>query len=518
MRSRVVWLMAAVVIGFVASGPSQAQRVPNLLTNGGFETGAVSPWGTYSSAVAVVTTQVVTTCAGATVPEKPIEGKYCLDVKVSARGVNNWDAGLQYRNMTFQKGKKYTLSVFLKCKTGTLQINFKPEQGQDPWTGYGQKTFTMTDKWAEYRITTPVFVADVTPAVITFHIGFAGTEFWIDDVKWYEGDYVAQAKYSGGSGTMRGPYQIATAADLILLGDSPSDYDKQFILTADIDLDPKLPGRKVFDKVLIAPDTDTNKDGFQGTAFTGVFDGSGHTISHLTITGKDYVGLFGSLASGAEVRNLGLIDVNLAGSGDWAGALAAYNDGTVTCSYSTGSVSGAGWVGGLVGHNAKTVNNCYSGSAATAKGLNVGGLVGTNSGTVACCYSTGSVRGGGAVGGLVGLNSGAVAQCFWDTQTSSQTTSAAGTGRATAQMQTAATFLTWGICRNDGIWGINEGHDYPRLRWENKEVSYTRLSEFLEGEGTAVRPYVISTLKDLDTIAKFPCEQDKRFRKSSAIV
>jgi hypothetical protein len=43
----------------------------------------------------------------------------------------------------------------------------------------------------------------------------------------------AEAKYSGGSGTAEDPYQIATAADLLLRGDSPEDYDKHFILTAD---------------------------------------------------------------------------------------------------------------------------------------------------------------------------------------------------------------------------------------------------------------------------------------------
>jgi len=56
------------------------------------------------------------------------------------------------------------------------------------------------------------------------------------------------AKYDGGSGTAEDPYQIATAADLIALGETPQDYDKHFILTDDIDLDPNLPGRKVFDK------------------------------------------------------------------------------------------------------------------------------------------------------------------------------------------------------------------------------------------------------------------------------
>ncbi|MCL5282435.1 MAG: hypothetical protein M1376_21310 [Planctomycetes bacterium] len=36
MRNRVVWLTAALVLGFVASGPGQAQQVTNLFQNPGF--------------------------------------------------------------------------------------------------------------------------------------------------------------------------------------------------------------------------------------------------------------------------------------------------------------------------------------------------------------------------------------------------------------------------------------------------------------------------------------------------
>ena len=65
-----------------------------------------------------------------------------------------------------------------------------------------------------------------------------------------------EAQYSGGSGTAENPYQIATAQDLILLSETPDDYDEHFILTADIDLDPNRPSGKVFYKAVIAPDTD----------------------------------------------------------------------------------------------------------------------------------------------------------------------------------------------------------------------------------------------------------------------
>jgi len=228
-------------------------------------------------------------------------------------------------------------------------------------------------------------------------------------------DAVAQRKYGGGSGTAEDPYQIATAADLIALGGTPGDYGKHFILTNDIDLDPNLLGGKVFDKAVIAPDTDpTDPRGeFQGPLFTGVFDGNGHTISHLTIKGGAYLGLFGRLHSVAEVRDLGVADVNIIGSGGYVGGLVGYKYGAVTRCYSTGTIGGGAIVGGLVGENLGSVGNCYS-TAAVSGGWRVGGLVGENWGTVSGCYSTGAVSGiGSDVGGLVGCNwYGAVSQCY----------------------------------------------------------------------------------------------------------
>jgi hypothetical protein len=156
----------------------------NILENGGFEAGVVEPWNTYGN----VTAEVVSELADAAVPEAPVEGDSCLHVVVPEAGANFWDAGLQHAGHVFEAGKKYTLSAWLKSKSGTLDINFKPEIGQDPWTGYGSQAFTMTEEWAEYRVTTPVFETDVSPATITFHIAYAPGEFWVDNVRFYEVD------------------------------------------------------------------------------------------------------------------------------------------------------------------------------------------------------------------------------------------------------------------------------------------------------------------------------------------
>jgi len=219
--------------------------------------------------------------------------------------------------------------------------------------------------------------------------------------------FPAYAKYAGGTGEPNDPYRIATAEDLMLLGENPEDYDRHFILTADIDLDPNLPGRKVFDGAVIAPDTDPNDE---YSTFTGVFDGNGHTISHLTIEGVSFLGLFGRLSSTGKVRNLGVVDVNITGSGIVVGGLVGANaallgrkGGSITTSYSTGMVTGNQHVGGLVGYNWGSITTSYSNDSVIGD-RQVGGLVGRNNGSITASYSKGTVNGDFNVGGLVGYN------------------------------------------------------------------------------------------------------------------
>ncbi|MHC4173617.1 MAG: GLUG motif-containing protein [Planctomycetota bacterium] len=224
----------------------------------------------------------------------------------------------------------------------------------------------------------------------------------------YFSGLTAQAQYSGSTGEPNDPYQIATAEDLILLGESPEDYDKHFILTADIDLDPNLPGRKVFEKAVIPPQPDPNFGRTPKTiTFTGVFDGSGHTISHLTIRGVDTLGLFGRLGSGAMVSNLSLEAVDVNGAFG-VGGLVGISSGTVTDCQSTGSVSGISCVGGLVGCNGGSIMTSCSTSTVTGDFSSIGGLVGESSGRITASYSAGTVTGNLHVGGLVGTNGGSI--------------------------------------------------------------------------------------------------------------
>ena len=164
-------------------------------------------------------------------------------------------------------------------------------------------------------------------------------------------------------------------------------------------------------------------------AYTGTFDGGGHTITGLTVTTNDeYAGLFGYLSNfnnaAGTVKNVVMDGIQITcnhrlGS---AGGVAGFSRAVTieNCSVS-GSVSGTMRAGGVVGGQiGGSITGCSS--SATVKGaLNVGGVAGEkNSGaTMTACYATGNVTieidpiNNILGGGLVGYNArSSVLACY----------------------------------------------------------------------------------------------------------
>jgi hypothetical protein len=222
--------------------------------------------------------------------------------------------------------------------------------------------------------------------------------------------------YSGGSGTAGNPYQIADANDLLELAIDTGNYDKSFILTADIDLT-----GQTFTAAVIAPDMDDSNYDFDGIEFTGILDGNGHQIKNLTINGDNhYIGLLGQIGVNGQIKNLAIVDATIQGN-YYVGGLVGGNSGIISSCYTKGTVSGNGCVGGLAGVNSSgTIRFCHS--AGSIDGINsIGGLVGVNywgiveyyEDTIRFCYATGEVSGDDSVGGLVGSNQNSwIISCF----------------------------------------------------------------------------------------------------------
>lgn len=199
----------------------------------------------------------------------------------------------------------------------------------------------------------------------------------------------------------QGNYTVTTADGLMNVAELVNGGKTDINITLDTDLD--LTGKE------------WTPIGNYEKQYTGTFNGGGHTITGLTVTGSDqYVGLFGHIGSGGTVKDVTLEEVKIESNNDMSavGGVAGRSYGTLeNCSVS-GSVSGSGIAGGVVGYQSGGfLTGCSSSATVNAGGV-AGGVAGlTDSGaTLTACYATGDVTlesinsGGNFVGGVVGSN------------------------------------------------------------------------------------------------------------------
>ena len=166
--------------------------------------------------------------------------------------------------------------------------------------------------------------------------------------------------------------------------------------------------------------------GTEEAPFTGTFDGNGHIISGMNSDRENAnaVGLFGSIAAGATVKNVAVVESSVRGY-TYVGLLAGKNYGVITNCMAKGIAEGFSAVGGLVGqNNGKITNSHTSGQVISTGGDSVGGFVGVNTGNLGTvdlankgvitgCASEAAVNGYVNVGGFVGQNDcGTVTGCY----------------------------------------------------------------------------------------------------------
>ena len=130
-------------------------------------------------------------------------------------------------------------------------------------------------------------------------------------------------------------------------------------------------------------------------SFGGVFDGQGHAIRGIRISGSlSPAGLFGVVQAGGVVRDLRAEGaVTPEGDARNAGGIAGENRGTIEdCSF-TGTVSGKTNVGGIAGANmaAGSILHCQADGAAAGEVM-TGGIVGYNEGLAASCENNAFVN------------------------------------------------------------------------------------------------------------------------------
>jgi hypothetical protein len=232
--------------------------------------------------------------------------------------------------------------------------------------------------------------------------------------------------FAGGDGSSGNPFQISNVTELQNMS---ANLSAHYILINDIDASNTTKwnwnGTIYKGFIPVANDTDPGTVGFQGTNFTGSFDGRGYNITGLFInrTPDEYIGLFGRVNPSAMIKNVNIINYSVFGD-NYVGGLIAYNNGgTVTNCNTSGTINIPGdhysnteYLGGLIGYNLGLVSNCLTRGDIYNSGQYAGGLIGESDANITNCTSyvnvSGEVNGGGYNAGLIGYNIyGSITNC-----------------------------------------------------------------------------------------------------------
>ena len=157
--------------------------------------------------------------------------------------------------------------------------------------------------------------------------------------------------------------------------------------------------------------------------YSGIFDGNGHTISGLNVTGNfKYAGLFGVVTHNGTIKNLTVAgNVSPNNTQCFVGGIVGRMDGNALirncsnhCSVAGAGLNNTGGIAGFIAEGTEIID-CYNvGRISPQTPTTAGGIVGHNNGTISNCYNVGTVSTDGMyVGEIVGINSDSVKNCYY---------------------------------------------------------------------------------------------------------
>lgn len=260
--------------------------------------------------------------------------------------------------------------------------------------------------------------------------------------------------------------------------------------------------------------------GTSSEPFKGTFDGDGHKITGLKITSGSYIGLFGYVGEGAEIKNVNLVGANVFGV-KRVGALIGQIKGNATVSNctvdSTSHVTGSDSnTGGLIGEAAGTItvtlenliNNASVTNTENGPSRAAGIIAQVTSGanvTITNCVNNGAITtNNGYAGGIVAAKQGSSKVSF-------ENCSNAGTltGNYTGSLIAWLVGGNWlsmtnsgdardaigavNICRNNQAYTFCftiDGEEYYLRKLGATEDSDARFSELWDRKQTINRAYM----------------------------
>lgn len=209
---------------------------------------------------------------------------------------------------------------------------------------------------------------------------------------------------SYGDGSQQDPYQIATLENLVWIAEDQMRWNYHYVQTENISA---FSTRNWFDGAGWVPIGSSNH------RFTGFYDGQGHFIDALFISGRNNLGLFGAVGQHdsvnvARIANLGVTNIELTGTRT-VGAIAGYASMVaIENCYTTGYVKGLTNVGGLIGSGGTGLN--ISNGFNSARIDNVPGVISIFGGIIGSCincqidnsFNFGEIVGWEKAGGIAG--------------------------------------------------------------------------------------------------------------------
>ena len=310
--------------------------------------------------------------------------------------------------------------------------------------------------------------------------------------------------YMDGLGTAAYPYQISTADQLKLFRDIVNGSNGQTpnrgacaVLTADIDLNNEA-------WTPIGPDRDS--------AYTGTFDGQGHTVKNLSVTVNvqpGRAGLFGCVKDGT-IRKLTVAgSVSCTANQGWCGGIAGYAmDETIEncaslCTVScTGIDARVGGIVGLVDYNSRTliIRDCYNIGKITGRSDNgsgdAGGICGFYmNGKISNCYNVGEITGSGYVSKIAvsAYNDSRPTNCYYLSDTDTDLNGTAKTAAEFANGDVLEELKAGQRDNNADPWadeckylaaagktlpvfnGQGDTHDHQSNDWESNETEHWQV-------------------------------------------
>jgi hypothetical protein len=150
--------------------------MPNLITNGGFETGSLSPWAlsVTKSGLGQATAALDSTTAA--------DGAASAHVHITAASASNWQIDFASKAFSLVAGKQYIVSFWVKSDVAqTIQV--ATQGGAPNYAYYGlNNVFSVGTTWVRDSLT---FKASTTASdtALEFFLGGKASNIWLDDVQ-----------------------------------------------------------------------------------------------------------------------------------------------------------------------------------------------------------------------------------------------------------------------------------------------------------------------------------------------